>query len=440
MSQKETCPIQECNITIINKFIECPSCKFKACLNCYKYSMINGNRSECMNCRKRWNDDFIDSVFPKSFRKKDLKTHQENIMFEVQEAMFTETLDLLNRKKEADKLRKEIYNLTVLIEKYKHDIYVLENMHRENFVAPTADIFESVGQIKKERVFITRPCPLEKCQGYLDKEYTCSACKLVLCSDCEVIKVNDEHKCNKDDVESVKLKNKTSKPCPKCTKLTFKNGGCSQVWCPPPCGTAWNFNTGEIENGPVHSPDYYDYMRKHNNGVVPVQVLIPRCNNNLPSIWDLQRRIKHEEFLALSEIHRFFTHVKNNVMYKYGDQNNVNPFEKNLDIRTKFLENKMDKESFKKTLFSRNKRINKHKTIYQNLDMLYNVGVDIFNKLKYDPQPTNRETGLIDTASTFNELENIRNYYNEVIIKTKERYDSKSLDVSNITEKWVFSH
>jgi len=434
MSRKETCPVQECDITIINKFIECSDCKFKACTNCYKHFMLSNNLFECMSCKKAWNDDFIDSIFPKTFRKKELKSHKENIMFETQEAMFPETLDYLNRQSEIDTIVNKIAELNILINKYKNDIYILQNRHRPGFVDP------SLVEEEKKKVFITRPCPNEKCQGYLNRNYTCSACKLKLCSDCEVVKENDEHTCDPNDVESVKLKVKTSKSCPKCSKLTFKIDGCSQVWCPPPCGTAWNFNTGALDKGPVHSPDYYDYMRKRNNGIVPEQNY--GCDNNmLPDIWIMQRRIEHNDFDKLSEIHRFFVDLKNNVMYKYFENyTEQDDFNRNLDLRIKFLTNVIDKDSFKKTLFSRNKRSNKHKTIYENLNTLNAVGVDIFHKIRNNGYPTNKSTGFLDISGAFDELDSIRKYYNEIIVKTKERYDCKSCDVSKVTMSWKFSH
>ena len=66
--EEETCPIQECNITSINNFIECPFCAFKACLKCNQHFILNSETTQCMSCKKIWNDDFIDTTFPKTFR------------------------------------------------------------------------------------------------------------------------------------------------------------------------------------------------------------------------------------------------------------------------------------------------------------------------------------------------------------------------------------
>ena len=430
----KTCPINLCNITVINKSIECPYCKFQACTDCYKQSFIinlkEGIRNiKCLDirCNKVFNDDFIYKNLPRNFLKKDIKKYEENILLEKEKAMFGETIELISRNKKIKNLeeQKKIYleKITML----EVDIYKLK--------------YNKTDKEKKKKVNIVRKCPDNKCNGYLDSENTCGICDLILCSKCENIK-KEEHKCNNDDIKTVELKYKTSKPCPNCSIMTFKVDGCSQVFCAPPCnegkGTAWNFNTGEIDNGPIHSPDYYEYMRKNNGGIVPRQDC--RMENEIPELWDLKGKIPIGDFNIITDIHRFFVNVRYNTMVKYNIMDN-NDFDKNLDLRMKFLCKSEDitEDKMKKTLYTRNKKMNKYKAIHQNLDMLYNVGVDIFNQLKFQPK-INKKTKLICLEDTYLALENIRKYYNDMIIRTKDRYDCKSLDVSVITPEWNFSH
>jgi hypothetical protein len=434
-SKKINCPIGECNITSINNLIECPYCNFKACLKCNKYYILNKPTPSCMSCNKIWNNDFVDTVYPKSFRKKDLKIHQENIMYEKQKAMFPETSEIIAKYKIRDKYLSEIEILKKKIYEYEKLISELTEPKNKNSVT-------------ENKIIIIKECPDTGCRGYLNNKNTCTICETVLCSECELIKINDDHECNKDDIKTVILKKSTSKHCPKCSKITFKVNGCSQVWCPPPCnngkGTAWDFNTGQIDNGIVHSPDYYDYMRKNNNGIVPLNVQnICIRRDILPDIWRLQKKISYENFTKISDIHRFFNHLRYVVMNKYY-QEEVNEFDKNKDLRIKYLNKEINKDDFKKTLFAKNKRENKKTSIYQNLDMLYNVGIDIFNSLVHNYQDhIDIKTKLINPETILEQFENIRIYYNSTIKKTKERYDCKSLDVSKIVInnfKWSFSH
>lgn len=66
-------------------------------------------------------------------------------------------------------------------------------------------------------------CPKNDCRGYLTKNYICNLCNVKVCSKCHKIKwekdvptVERNHECSKDDIESVNILKKTTRPCPKC--------------------------------------------------------------------------------------------------------------------------------------------------------------------------------------------------------------------------------
>jgi hypothetical protein len=71
--------------------------------------------------------------------------------------------------------------------------------------------------------------------------------------------------------------------------------------------------------------------------------------------------------------------------------------------------------------------------------MLHAVGLYI-HKIRNNSYPTNKRTGFLDISGAFDELDSIRKYYNKIIVKTKERYDCKSCDVSKVATSWKFSH
>ena len=192
-------------------------------------------------------------------------------------------------------------------------------------------------------------------------------------------------------------------------------------------------------------------MRKNNNGIVPPPQNICQRRDYIPDIWNLKSKMNSENFEILLQIHRFFTDFKYNIMLKFFINQRINDFDKNVDLRIKYLNKEITKEQFKKTLFARNKRDNKYNAIYQCLDMLYNVGKDIFNNLLYNHN-IDPKTKLIDVENTFKELQNIRCYYNSTMKNIKERYDCKSLSVSKIIDceikernqfggyKWKFNY
>ena len=111
------------------------------------------------------------------------------------------------------------------------------------------------------------PCPLNECKGFVDEKGNCPTCLKIICMKCETEKC-DGHECDKELVETVQLLRKTSRPCPKCAVPIHKMDGCDQMWCTQ-CHTTFSYQTGNVEKGRIHNPEYYRWIRENNNGVVP---------------------------------------------------------------------------------------------------------------------------------------------------------------------------
>lgn len=422
--EKRTCPILECSINTLNKFIVCPHCQFESCSNCCKRYILDNTTPECMSCKKNWNDDFVDSKFTATFRNKELKKHKEDIILEKEKALLPETMLYLNRKKRKDKIMNKMDELKKELKKLKEELFLID----------IAGDDEISNQIAEKRPKIVKACPNEKCNGFLDNKYTCGVCETKMCSKCEVIEI-EGHVCNNDNVETVKMKRKECKACPNCSTVTYKQDGCSQVFCPAPCAKAWNFNTGKLDKGPIHAPNYYEYLRQQNGGNIPRNAGDNPCQNGgLPNariFHNLRKNISALDHGRILDIHRRITHIEHNELQSFED-NNMNEFHKNLDLRYKFLENKIDEKKFKFTLQTRDKAAKKKQNIHGTLRMLVDVTADIFNKLART-EPVN---GRIDTETFFKELDSLRKYYNISIEKTKKRFGCKGLFVSYLTPDW----
>jgi hypothetical protein len=384
-----------------------------------------------MSCKKEWNDDFLDTSFPKSFLSKEYKNHIEGIEFAKQEALLPQTMVVIENEKKKAAILAQIRTL-------KHQIQQLEAEYTR-VDTPGADIPVEVDEPK---VSVIKQCPSDKCNGYLNSKYKCGICDVAVCVKCEQIKADDDHICDASDVETVKMKKKECKYCPNCSRETFKDGGCYQIWCPPPCnggkGTAWDFRTGKIDKGSVHAPLYYQYMREnrvneHNdNGC--------RGNDQLVPMYTIETVIRtklltidRSSLGMIYDIHRRTVDVKGHLMPKY--QTDDDTFETNVDIRMKFLKNEISKESFNKTLMTRMKTKKKKQMIYQNLEMLENVSIDIFYRL-YTTITLAPRGSRLDLVPFLREFENIREYYNVSILKTKKRFAMKGVLCLCVNEKW----
>lgn len=435
---KKTCTICENNINTKNKEIKCVYCDYECCLNCAK-KFISSNSISCMSCKKEWNDNFLLDILPTNFRKNnvDYRNKIKNELFAFQESMFqTTSVEIEN-----DKAKRE---LLLRIKRYKDKINNLELQ-----IIRIGD--NQYGEIEKDKILIIKQCPSDKCNGYLNQKYKCSVCDLIVCVKCELIKNNEEHICNNIDIKTVELKKKECKNCPNCFRQTFKDGGCYQVWCPPPCnegkGTAWDFNTGKQDKGTIHAPLYYKYMRD-NGGINNNDNENLGCGGRLPDIHDIDNRITRkdisyigEDFDDIYKIHRILNHIKWSLMIKYEVENET--YQTNLDIRKSFLLKKIndDKErlevldEFKTVLWKRDNLTKKKQMIYQTLEMIYNVGVDIYNRI-YNSIMISKNGSYLDLSIYLEELNNIREYYNKSMLIVKKKLDIKGLDIEYIDTKW----
>ena len=122
---------------------------------------------------------------------------------------------------------------------------------------------------------------------------------------------------------------------------------------------------------------------------------------------------------------------------KYKPLEIIKPFNNNMDLRLKFLKGEIDEKNFKKNLLLRKNRHNKKRKIYENLEMLYNVCYDIFDKLV---NFSGRYNFLENIDIALIELESVREYYNNSIKKTKEIIGCKSLNISNLNKSWNFTY
>lgn len=122
---------------------------------------------------------------------------------------------------------------------------------------------------KKEAKIFIKKCPAENCQGMLSSNYNCGICETWSCAKCHEIKKGGEHDpdhvCNPETVKTVELMKRDSKPCPNCASMIHRFEGCPQMWCTQ-CQVSFNWNTGRIENGPVHNPHYFEWIRTRQGG------------------------------------------------------------------------------------------------------------------------------------------------------------------------------
>ena len=236
-------------------------------------------------------------------------------------------------------------------------------------------------------------CPTQDCKGILNAEWHCILCKVDACSSCHEIK-GEEHKCNSDTVETVKMLKADTKACPKCYTNIYKIDGCDQMWCVK-CHTAFSWRTGAIETK-IHNPHYYEWMRKNSaNGVIPREAgdnTRVGCNTpiNENTAINYTREIQKyyiDEMLmndleiissgVLSNIQHVI-HLTEVVLPRHNDETDlVDEF----IMRTQLLKNEINEKKYKTNLEKEAKKKSKNAEVRQVVQLWIDAKSDILRRV-----------------------------------------------------------
>ena len=203
--------------------INCSYCDFGACRTCCETYVLSESLPKCLNskCNKEWSRKFIREKFTSVFVNKKFKKHIEDILYEQEKALMPATqpiIEEMNRKKH---IREELSKLDEEIAKLARERRLLE----ATIYNPNLDKTKET-----QKTSFMRSCAAEGCRGFLSSQWKCGICELWTCPDCHELKGENrddpDHKCDPNNVETAKLLNKDTKPCPKCQTKIFKIDGC----------------------------------------------------------------------------------------------------------------------------------------------------------------------------------------------------------------------
>ena len=382
--------------------INCATCDdegtVKVCRSCAKrYILDQPNNPCCMVCKVEWDVEFLNKNFPKVFISKELKEHKENLLLERQLALLPETQQYAENLKLADGLEKQkniIEKEKAIVEKKFHEyrMAIAELNLRINELRDGRNIED------KDKTTFTFKCPVHNCNGFLNQSYSCSMCDNKICRHCMEIK-NENHVCDEEKKQTVELLKKDTKPCPKCGQLICKiQGGCDQMYCIK-CHTAFSWRSGKIDNGNIHNPEYYRWMRENGKEIPrnPLDVRYDPCGNvliNYPQFLEILRKWyppknKVVGYSTTYEDHPYVVKIVNmhRLVYHIDDVNNVYNREVRTEqvilrnMRASYLLNKIDKKEFKIKIQMLDKKRNKNKKINDVWGLLRLVLIEYIGKI-----------------------------------------------------------
>lgn len=234
----------------VRKPISCSYCNFTACMTCCKRYLTDGLLdAHCMNCKRGWNDEFLDLHFTKAFRTGPWLKHREKVLWERELSLLPtrqqrveatlehrkvgDRIQELNKEfAEWEERRRALYAERDTLNLRLHGLQNLQqrfDFERRGEAVPAYLLDHSVPKEKKEKAAFIMKCPDEDCRGFLSTAYKCGTCQRYACKDClEILGLERdiEHTCKEEQKASVQMILKESKPCPKCGLRISKIDGC----------------------------------------------------------------------------------------------------------------------------------------------------------------------------------------------------------------------
>lgn len=458
--------MSECPICIetYNKSIKAkiccnnPSCNFHACKTCVRTYLMNSTADlHCMNCRKSWEQAFVILNLNRSWFVNTYTPHHNGLLLERNKSLIQETMPEVDaymerkrlRIKNAPKIKEireqinnkntELHN--IIVEQRKQEeaarkIYfdTLRAIRQETEIK-RVDIHTEIYELRESKTELENACGIEvgdkkrfimpcqkaECKGFLSTQYKCGVCETQCCPKCLDVLTDEtkaDHVCNEDTVKSANHIKSTTRPCPKCGERIYKTEGCNQMWCTV-CHCSFDWVTGRIENGTVHNPHYFQFLRENNNGVVPRQpgddpcgnysILLNYCVNYIGRYLysnDDRKMMDYESEYhipaeSLCNFTRMISHFENVEMT--NARQILNDCENVTEWRVRWIVKDMSEQHFCSYINEKNKRRLKYTDLLYIYELIVNVGKDIIQGLLMKITDNNIN---IDNAVLKNKIKN----------------------------------
>ena len=399
--------------------VKCPYCPYMACTGCSeRYLCDTAQDAHCMACKKGGDREGLMNNFTSKFVTQVYKRRREELLFDRERSLMPATQPYVEIELRVRKLNSEIHQQKRNFEQSSHRVHQIQavpasvvavNNSLENelegeiwrmrevfaeqkkgneirleihFLEWQRDRLQQAawgGAFVERRAFV-RACPYTDCKGFLSTAWKCGLCEKWTCPECHEGRGPDRdapHTRDPPNLETARLLERDSRPCPKCAALIFKIDGCDQMWCTQ-CHTAFSWRRGTIETSTVHNPHYYDYMRRQghlprNPGDVP-------CGG-LPGWHGLVVGLRLREspwFACVAGAHRAIAHTQHVLIPRYT----TNIQTDNRDLRIKYMLKDINDDEFKKKIQQREKARLRKADIRQVCEMVVAVLTDLFQVLE----------------------------------------------------------
>lgn len=406
----------------------CLYCDFTSCVKCSETYILDQSIPKCMNvdCKKEWSRKFLQQNFSKTFLMKKYTRHVEDILFDQERALLPATQPIVEQVIRKEKAKMRISEINELIRELKKEKEFLQIVCSED---------DTRVRVREHERFV-RACPASNCRGFLDSKWTCGLCETVTCRNCHEIKTDEEHVCDPNSIETARLLERDTKPCPTCHTQIFKISGCDQMWCTQ-CHTAFSWKTGAIEKN-IHNPHYYEWRRE--NGGMERAVGDVECGRELNQhiVSQLEQAITQKHTTLFERQTRPGFHISRwKITFDPAVQKTINIImnlihmmhisvreyqtdfaTRNQTLRVKYLRQQITEQEFKTTVQRNDKKNRKNREIVQVLQLMNTVCTDIVYRVVENFRTAEENEYDLSIIEEFDEIKKHCNVILDDISKT----------------------
>jgi hypothetical protein len=380
-----------------------------------------------MSCKKIWSREFVMEHFTNKWVKQEFLSHVGCIVREQEKGLLPssqhEASLILNIRKLSDELQNIPTNAKIERE-YKScpelkELRLVEKRQKWNMIHmkihelkdQTVTYTGNVKQMRSNKVSYIMKCPFDECRGYISQDGTCGTCSNTICTVCLMPK-DDEHMCNRENIESAQAIQRDTKPCPQCMTPIFKASGCNQMFCTQ-CNTAFDWITKKIETGMVHNPHFYEWLASRRTQNMDIDNIA--CGD-MPDAYTFANHV-NAMFMGipglynhkLLEMYRMVHHIRGALLPLFQ----VDRVKDNFDLRVGFLLNDFDEDVWAMKLMNREKKRMKNKAVYDLLSMITVIIEDMVRRVMV----CSARDDKLKCVSILNEYEKLKEFYDENLDK-----------------------
>jgi hypothetical protein len=409
-----------------DKTVAC-GCGFVACRPCIKkYLLGDNNDAQCMSCRRGMTRaDLVEMLGP-TFVSGQYKTHREKVLYDRERALLPATqtrlanyrvakelmLGLPAKKAELRVLKLKVDALTLQISADQNAFRRLVNTRYANRRPAQTAAARASNNPPEDRILCG--CPVPGCNGFaLANTRACGTCGIKICKQCHATET-EGHACDPADVETARMVQRETKPCPRCSVPIFRSSGCYQMFCTQ-CQCVFDWGDGkEIRNGTIHNPHYFEWLERTGGRG---RRLPAECGGGgFGGVYNILREVKFtnhvtdEAYRSVSTRVRDAIHVREVAVPRLHTPDIVRD---NTVLRLKFLDNDITEKEFKSTLQRNEKRWSKEWELRQILEMYAEAVAAIVNNIgEFDENRDQATISVHDVTAAIEELDALDEYTN----------------------------